>query len=95
MLFGDIVYAQSHALRRYRIMKEDGVVDVQDPNNEVSDAAKDFLEKLLLVDKTKRMTIDEAMTHPWLTNPTPSTAVLQSSWKIWRQRYLDYNHPFN
>ncbi|XP_041832983.1 serine/threonine-protein kinase Chk2 isoform X2 [Melanotaenia boesemani] len=32
----------------------------------VSDEAKDMVRKLLVVDPTKRMTIEEALQHPWL-----------------------------
>lgn len=34
--------------------------------NEISDDAKDFIKKLMVKDKSKRMTIDEALEHPWL-----------------------------
>ncbi|KAK7507540.1 hypothetical protein BaRGS_00001475, partial [Batillaria attramentaria] len=37
----------------------------------VSDDAKDFIKRLLIKDKNQRMTIDEALAHPWL-NPTPA-----------------------
>lgn len=32
----------------------------------ISDRAKDVVRKLLVVDPTKRMTIEEALQHPWL-----------------------------
>lgn len=37
--------------------------------------AKDVVRKLLVVDPTERMTIDEALQHPWLqvTAPQPSS----------------------
>lgn len=34
--------------------------------NDISDDAKDFITKLMVKDKSKRMTIDEALEHPWL-----------------------------
>lgn len=33
----------------------------------ISDAAKDFLKRLLEVDPDKRMTAEQAMAHPWIT----------------------------
>ncbi|CAJ1069332.1 serine/threonine-protein kinase Chk2 [Xyrichtys novacula] len=33
---------------------------------QISDQAKDVVKKLLVVDPTKRMTIEEALQHPWL-----------------------------
>lgn len=39
--------------------------------------AKDVVRKLLVVDPSKRMTIEEALQHPWLqVHLTHSTAVL-------------------
>lgn len=41
--------------------------------------AKDVVRKLLVVDPSKRMTIDEALQHPWLqvTAPQPSSVLLR------------------
>uniref|UniRef100_A0A0B7BSV9 Uncharacterized protein n=1 Tax=Arion vulgaris TaxID=1028688 RepID=A0A0B7BSV9_9EUPU len=36
----------------------------------VSDDAKDFIKHLLIKDKKQRMTIDEALNHPWLNGST-------------------------
>lgn len=33
---------------------------------DVSDEAKDFITKLLVIDQSKRMSADEALRHPWL-----------------------------
>ncbi|KAM4617007.1 serine/threonine-protein kinase Chk2 isoform 2-T2 [Polymixia lowei] len=35
----------------------------------VSDQAKDMVKKLLIVDPSKRLTIEEALQHPWLQDP--------------------------
>lgn len=34
--------------------------------NDISDDAKDFIQKLMLKDKSDRLTIDDALAHPWL-----------------------------
>lgn len=39
---------------------------VQSKWRQVSDQAKDVVRRLLVVDPTKRMTIEEALDHPWL-----------------------------
>ncbi|XP_042327327.1 death-associated protein kinase 2 isoform X1 [Sceloporus undulatus] len=36
-----------------------------------SDLAKDFIRKLLVKDTRKRLTIQEALSHPWITNHQP------------------------
>jgi serine/threonine protein kinase len=39
--------------------------------DEISDMAKDLISKLLVADKSKRMTADEIMNHPWIDGDTP------------------------
>ena len=36
----------------------------------LSDTAKDFIEKLLVVNQDNRMSADEALLHPWLSSST-------------------------
>ncbi|KAK9694552.1 Calcium/calmodulin-dependent protein kinase type I [Basidiobolus ranarum] len=36
--------------------------------NDISDNAKDFIRRLLVVDPEKRMTVKEALEHPWLVD---------------------------
>ena len=48
-----------------------GNFDFPDPEwTDVSEEAKDFIKKILIVDPTKRMTAEEALQHPWLTQGT-------------------------
>ncbi|CAG2187953.1 Myosin light chain kinase, smooth muscle,Myosin light chain kinase family member 4,Death-associated protein kinase 2,Myosin light chain kinase 3,Death-associated protein kinase 1,Death-associated protein kinase 3,Myosin light chain kinase 2, skeletal/cardiac muscle [Mytilus edulis] len=39
--------------------------------NDISDDAKDFIQKLMLKDKSDRLTIDDALAHPWLNPREP------------------------
>ncbi|CAK0838397.1 unnamed protein product, partial [Prorocentrum cordatum] len=49
------------------LLIKSGKWDFEDPVWErVSEKAKDFIRKLLVVDPTKRMTAAEALRHPWL-----------------------------
>jgi serine/threonine protein kinase len=89
MLFGETLNGHAHPMRRILILRKDGAV-IADPNNEVSDAATDFLLKLFAMDPLKRMTADEAMNHAWIADPNPADVVLKTSWKVWRSRY-EYN----
>lgn len=41
----------------------------------VSDEAKDFISRLLKTDPNRRMTVDEASNHPWITKWTSSSEV--------------------
>jgi len=43
--------------------------------SQVSDLAKDFISKLLVVDPTKRLTAEEALDHPWFTSNEKSMAM--------------------
>ncbi|VDM54489.1 unnamed protein product [Angiostrongylus costaricensis] len=39
--------------------------------NDVSDAAKDFICRLMAKDKRRRMTVQQALKHPWITKTQP------------------------
>jgi len=41
--------------------------------DDVSELAKDFIQKLLIKDPEQRLTAEEAMQHPWLTTEAPDT----------------------
>ncbi|PIO73038.1 immunoglobulin I-set domain protein [Teladorsagia circumcincta] len=44
--------------------------DFDDPSwDDVSDTAKDFICRLMMKDKRRRMTVQEALRHPWITGP--------------------------
>lgn len=85
MLFGEGWNDHVHPMRRFMNLIKEGVATISDPHNEVSDSAKDFLRKLLEVDPLKRMTVDEAFNHAWLTDPTSATALLKTSWRRWEK----------
>jgi len=40
--------------------------------DEISDTAKNFIDRLLVVDPEKRMTTKQALEHPWLSGQAPS-----------------------
>ncbi|GAA5833488.1 hypothetical protein JCM11251_003509 [Rhodosporidiobolus azoricus] len=40
----------------------------------VSDTARDFINRCLVIDQTKRLTASQALQHPWLANATTSSA---------------------
>jgi serine/threonine protein kinase len=45
-----------------------GNYDFPDPEwSEVSDEAKDFIKKILVVDAGKRMSASDCLAHPWIT----------------------------
>lgn len=46
--------------------------------DEVSDEAKDFIKNLLVLDPSRRFTAAKALKHPWLTNNSNSTKVLNT-----------------
>jgi len=49
----------------------DGKYDFPDPEwTNVSDSAKDLIQRMLTVDSKKRITADEALEHPWILGHT-------------------------
>lgn len=44
------------------------VLDRKQTWQKVSKRAKDFVKRLLVLDESKRMTVKEALAHPWFTN---------------------------
>ena len=42
----------------------------EDEFEEISDIAKDFIDKLLVVNQEHRMSAEEALSHPWLNSST-------------------------
>eukprot|EP01095_Lingulamoeba_sp_RSL-Kostka_P000758 TRINITY_DN1104_c0_g1_i1.p1 TRINITY_DN1104_c0_g1~~TRINITY_DN1104_c0_g1_i1.p1 ORF type:complete len:249 (+),score=96.84 TRINITY_DN1104_c0_g1_i1:436-1182(+) len=49
--------------------------------DDISDTAKDFIDRLLMVDPAKRLTTEQALDHPWLAGDAPTT-VLKTKNKI-------------
>ena len=63
--------------------------------NNISDNAKDLVRKLLCVDATKRITIDEALCHPWLSSGSVPTADLPSPGIMLDREALDQAKAFH
>eukprot|EP00005_Dracoamoeba_jomungandri_P006220 CAMPEP_0174256610 /NCGR_PEP_ID=MMETSP0439-20130205/5832_1 /TAXON_ID=0 /ORGANISM="Stereomyxa ramosa, Strain Chinc5" /LENGTH=316 /DNA_ID=CAMNT_0015339309 /DNA_START=11 /DNA_END=961 /DNA_ORIENTATION=- len=58
---------------------------------DVSDTAKDFINRLLVVDREERMTAKQALEHPWLTEPEDAglplpkvSAQMEETQKKWK-----------
>ncbi|KJH43662.1 immunoglobulin I-set domain protein [Dictyocaulus viviparus] len=67
--------------------------------NQISDSAKDFIQKLLISEPSKRMTVHETLAHPWLTNDQIGGDVIPSSRyhsvrDAIRQKYDAWPEPF-
>lgn len=67
--------------------------------NDISTEGKDFISKLLLVKKDKRLTAHECLLHPWLKQDqgkASSKRIPSSNYTSlrdqMRQRYVDYWH---
>jgi calcium/calmodulin-dependent protein kinase I len=43
--------------------------------DEISDTAKNFIDRLLVVDPAKRMTTSQALAHPWLDGKASERAL--------------------
>ena len=58
-------YDEDRRRLEQRILRGTFVFDKQFWGN-VSDMAKDFITQLLQVDRVRRMTVDQALDHPWV-----------------------------
>ena len=58
-------YQETDPLLFEQIMRGDYEFDPPAWDN-ISDAAKDFISRLLVVNPAKRMTADDALRHPWI-----------------------------
>jgi serine/threonine protein kinase len=79
MLTGSVLY-DVHPMRVLFMLGKFQSYEIQDPNNELSDHAKDFVLRLLKRNPEDRMTLEEALKHPWLSNSQPSTSPLHSGY---------------
>jgi hypothetical protein len=52
---------------------------INDPQKELSKQARNFVLRLLKRNPEDRMTLSEALEHPWLTDPQPSTSPLRTA----------------
>nr|CCA27347.1 predicted protein putative [Albugo laibachii Nc14] len=58
----------------------------------VSDAAKEFIRSLLVVNPTKRLTASDALRHPWLSGEAPLTQIgLSSEILLSPKRFTGHN----
>jgi len=64
--------------------------------DDVSDLAKEFIQKLLLKEPSTRLTADEAMQHPWLTSEAPNkTLKIGMNFTEYNQRRKDEQINYN
>lgn len=64
-------------------------IDTSEKWQHVGERAKDFVRRLLVLDEVKRMTVKEALEHPWFTNEFHKDefeAVYQRAIRHWRPR---------
>jgi serine/threonine protein kinase len=62
-------------------------------NENVPRQAKQFMIACLHHDPTVRLTIDEALAHPWLEQEEETKAKL--SWKLWWRKWFCKKEPSN
>jgi calcium-dependent protein kinase len=56
----------------------DGIFKLQ-TMNKISDLAQDLIQKMLTVSTKKRITVDDALNHPWISNFIENTYVIPNS----------------
>ena len=65
MLFGKPPYETPNVKQTYKRIKCN---EYQFPDIPCSDEARDLIENILVLDPTKRLTLDEILNHPFLTS---------------------------
>jgi serine/threonine protein kinase len=74
----------------FKLIK-DGKYDFPNPYwDNVSDNAKDLINKLLVIDNSKRLTTDEILKHPWLTGKNYSDQALVFDYQKFKASKLVY-----
>lgn len=69
LLSGTLAFKQSNKALLYQsIRKGNFTFTPEERWKNVSDLAKDLIKKLMEVDPKKRLTVDQALVHPWVTN---------------------------
>lgn len=72
LLVGAYPYGeQGHTFRQYLCIEKDGVVYPEDNEvvQEVSAELRDFILKMFQYNSEDRMSIDDALHHPWIRDP--------------------------
>lgn len=88
MLTGSFLH-DIHPMRVLFMLGKFQSYEIQDPNKELSDHAKDFVLRLLKRNPEDRMTLEEALKHPWLSNSQPSTSPLHSGYNKFLECWHD------
>ncbi|KAF6031392.1 PSKH1 [Bugula neritina] len=68
MLSGTMPFDDENRTRLYRQILHAKYFYSSEPWKDISNLAKDFIDKLLVLDANERMTAAQALTHPWLTS---------------------------
>jgi len=70
-----------------------GNFDFPDPEwTDVSEEAKDFIKKILIVDPAKRMTAEEALQHQWVTQGTKKSLHRLETFNV--QKFKEYTSKY-
>eukprot|EP00029_Vermamoeba_vermiformis_P002765 TRINITY_DN13133_c0_g1_i1.p1 TRINITY_DN13133_c0_g1~~TRINITY_DN13133_c0_g1_i1.p1 ORF type:complete len:285 (-),score=55.73 TRINITY_DN13133_c0_g1_i1:89-943(-) len=97
LLAGNHPYSEErYAARQYLRMANEGVVfPVEDEAvQELSADVKDFVSKLYKIMPEDRMSIDDALNHPWIRDPPNRSLEMTQEWC--RESYSSFmrGHPF-
>jgi len=59
--------------------------------DEISDTAKNFIDRLLVVDPAKRMTTQQALAHPWLAGSASGKKIKTKRMAGYVEKYKEAN----
>ncbi|MGH0159860.1 UNVERIFIED_CONTAM: hypothetical protein FKN15_043699 [Acipenser sinensis] len=75
LLSGSMPFEDENRTRLYRMILKGKYSFVGDPWPSVSNLAKDYINRLLTVDPSERMTATQALKHPWIVTMAASSSM--------------------
>ncbi|RXN00823.1 Serine/threonine-protein kinase H1 [Acipenser ruthenus] len=75
LLSGSMPFEDENRTRLYRMILKGKYSFVGDPWPSISNLAKDYINRLLTVDPSERMTATQALKHPWIVTMAASSSM--------------------
>ncbi|KAJ7360623.1 Serine/threonine-protein kinase H1 [Desmophyllum pertusum] len=95
LLSGEMPFLDENRTRMYKAILKAKYSYNGEAWKDVSDLAKQFIDKLLVLDPDKRMTADQALRDPWIASSSVSTQSLKNLHRTFSQNWLKSTSRLN